>query len=74
MASPVIYIDKTEKSCALTIGYDGSLRSPIMSGARRKRSREGYFVDSARRNVHKSAFIKDPGISGDTEEIPYEIY
>ena len=32
-----------------------------------------YFADSARRNVHESAFIKDRGISGDTEEMVYTL-
>ena len=32
-----------------------------------------YFADSARQNVHKSAFIKDRGISGDTEEMAYTL-
>ena len=29
----------------------------------------GYFANSARQNVHESAFIKDRGISGDAEEM-----
>ena len=32
-----------------------------------------YFADSARRNVHESAFIKDRGISEDTEEKVYTL-
>ena len=32
-----------------------------------------YFADSSRRNVHESAFIKDQGISGDTEEMVYTL-
>ena len=32
-----------------------------------------YFADSARQNVHESAFIKDRGISGDTEEMAYTL-